>query len=98
MDHDREPGHRPERRSRERAPRTATEPPELVEVTQPWWRGYFQGWSDHDAGIAPTNDFGDAADPWAAGYDAGWIAYCCEAEPRTSDCVGAGLGGHPAWN
>jgi len=97
MDHDREPGHRPERGSSERAS-PATELPELVDVSQPWWRGYLQGWSDHDAGISPTNDFGDRTDPWAAGYDAGWIAYCCEAQPRTSDCVAAGLGGHPAWN
>src|SRR5512139_743940 len=56
MDHDREPGHRPERGSSERSS-PATELPELVDVSQPWWRGYLQGWSDHDAGIAPRNDF-----------------------------------------
>ena len=98
MDHDREPGRPPERGSPERASCPATELPERLGVTQPWWRGYLQGWSDHDAGLAPRNDFVGGGDAWAAGYDAGWIAYCCEAQLRTSDSVAAGLGGHPAWN
>jgi hypothetical protein len=76
--------------------RTMTEP-ERVDTDGPWWKGFYQGWSDHDEGREPR-DPGEEACPWSAGYDAGWIAYCCEAVPHPSDCVASRLAGHPAWN
>jgi hypothetical protein len=71
--------------------------PEPIDPEGPWWKGFYQGWQDHDEGRRPSDD-GDVPCRWSAGYDAGWIAFCCEARPQPSDCAASRPGGHPAWN
>jgi hypothetical protein len=63
--------------------------PEPIDAEGPWWKGFYEGWRDHDEGRDPRNP-GDDPSPWSAGYDAGWIAYCCEALPhRTASIPGS---------
>jgi hypothetical protein len=97
MDNDHERRHRPERSADRAASNPLSEPSECIDVNGPWWKGFFQGWRDHDEGREPSHD-GEVPCLWSEGYDAGWIAYCCEARPHPSDRVASALGGHPAWN
>jgi len=52
--------------------RHVTGQPERIDVDGPWWRGFYQAWSDRDDGDATEPDAGKDV-VWSAGYHAGRV-------------------------